>query len=121
VSAQPVDITNRDREPTPESVAAHLLRINAQLEELEAERARVREWLIGLLGDGKHALPGEITVSITRIRRFDEREALRVLPPEWVDRVSRMAIDRTMCERSLPPELYRACQKEGGRTVRVTS
>jgi hypothetical protein len=26
-----------------------------------------------------------------------------------------------MCERALPPELYRACQKEGGRMVRVSS
>ena len=121
MSALEVETTEHAYEPTPESVAVHLLKLNEQIEELENERARVREWLIGLLGDGKHALRPNLNVSITRVRRWDERQAWQVLPEEWTTRVSRMTIDRTLAERTLPPELYRACQKEGGRMVRVSS
>ena len=83
------------------------------------EADRYRAWLATQLPNGTHHIAG-LKVFVQTSRRFDATYAAKILPAEWIERVSRPVVDRALAEALLPPDLYRTCQIEGKRSVRLT-
>ena len=102
-----------------DSVVRYLADLSERIRTMQEEADRYRAWLATQLPNGTHHIAG-LKVFVQTSRRFDATYAAKILPAEWIERVSRPVVDRALAEALLPPDLYRTCQIEGKRSVRLT-
>lgn len=87
--------------------------------QLDGEYADLRTQLIAAVGLGRLDV-ADTHVSVTRHRNFSSVTALRVLPPDVIERVSRPVVDRVLARQYLTPEQWTMCVGSDYVSVRLT-